>query len=171
MSTAVLIGNGISAVSSVSPGTLGNVLTSNGSAWVSQAGGSGTVTSVSVVSTNGFAGTVTTANVTPAITISTTITGVLKGNGTAISAATAGTDYIIPGGALGTPSSGTLTNCTFPTLNQNTTGSAASLSTTNFSIVQSGTDLLIKYNGTNIAKISSAGAFTAINNVTAFGTI
>jgi hypothetical protein len=31
-------------------------------------------------------------------------------------------------GALGTPSSGTLTNCTFPTLNQNTTGSAASIS-------------------------------------------
>jgi hypothetical protein len=29
---------------------------------------------------------------------------------------------------LGTPSAGTLTNCTFPTLNQNTTGSAASLS-------------------------------------------
>lgn len=31
--------------------------------------------------------------------------------------------------ALGTPSSGTLTNCTFPTLNQNTTGSAATLTT------------------------------------------
>jgi hypothetical protein len=31
------------------------------------------------------------------------------------------------GGALGTPSSGTLTNCTFPTLNQNTTGSAGSV--------------------------------------------
>jgi hypothetical protein len=30
--------------------------------------------------------------------------------------------------ALGTPASGALTNCTFPTLNQNTTGSAASLS-------------------------------------------
>ena len=30
---------------------------------------------------------------------------------------------------LGTPSSGNLTNCTFPTLNQNTTGSAASLTT------------------------------------------
>jgi len=28
------------------------------------------------------------------------------------------------GGPLGTPSSGTLTNCTFPTLNQNTTGTA-----------------------------------------------
>jgi hypothetical protein len=32
--------------------------------------------------------------------------------------------------ALGTPSSGTLTNCTFPTLNQNTTGTAAGLSGT-----------------------------------------
>jgi len=32
--------------------------------------------------------------------------------------------------ALGTPSSGNLANCTFPTLNQNTTGSAATLTTT-----------------------------------------
>jgi hypothetical protein len=32
--------------------------------------------------------------------------------------------------ALGTPSSGTLTNCTFPTLNQNTSGTAAGLSAT-----------------------------------------
>ena len=31
------------------------------------------------------------------------------------------------GGALGTPSSGTLTNCTFPTLNQNTSGYAEAL--------------------------------------------
>jgi hypothetical protein len=36
---------------------------------------------------------------------------------------------VVNGGALGTPSSGTLTNCTFPTLNQNTTGSAATLTT------------------------------------------
>jgi hypothetical protein len=42
-----------------------------------------------------------------------TLTGVLKGNGTsAFTAATAGTDYVAPGGALGTPSSGTLSNCT-----------------------------------------------------------
>jgi hypothetical protein len=34
--------------------------------------------------------------------------------------------YLTSGGALGTPSSGTLTNCTFPTLNQNTTGSSGS---------------------------------------------
>lgn len=54
----------------------------------------GTVTSVSVVSANGFAGTVATATTTPAITLTTTITGLLKGNGTAISAAVANTDYV-----------------------------------------------------------------------------
>ena len=32
---------------------------------------------------------------------------------------------LVSGGALGTPSSGTLTNCTIPTLNQSTTGNAA----------------------------------------------
>lgn len=43
----------------------------------------------------------------------TTLTGVLKGNGTsAFTAATAGTDYVAPSGALGTPSSGTLSSCT-----------------------------------------------------------
>lgn len=51
-------------------------------------GGSGTVTTVSVVSTNGFAGSVADATTTPAITLTTTITGILSGNGTAISAAT-----------------------------------------------------------------------------------
>lgn len=54
----------------------------------------GTVTTVSVASANGFAGSVANATTTPAITISTSITGVLKGNGTAVSAATNGTDYV-----------------------------------------------------------------------------
>lgn len=59
------------------------------------AGGSGSVTTVSVASANGFAGSVANASTTPAITISTSITGVLKGNGTAVSAAsnTAAADY------------------------------------------------------------------------------
>ena len=75
-------------------GTLGQVLISGGAGaptWSTDAGGS--VTSVSVVSANGLAGTVATATTTPAITLSTTITGLLKGNGTAISAAASGTDY------------------------------------------------------------------------------
>jgi len=58
--------------------------------------GSGTVTSASVVSANGFGGTVATATTTPAITITTSVSGLLKGNGSAVSAATAGSDYQAP---------------------------------------------------------------------------
>ena len=84
--------------------------------------GTGTVTDVSVVSANGLAGTVATSTSTPAITLSTTVTGLVKGNGTALSAATAGTDYVAPGGALGTPSSGTATNLTGLPLTTGVTG-------------------------------------------------
>jgi hypothetical protein len=62
----------------------------------SAGGGTGTVTTVSVVSANGFAGTVANAGTTPAITMQTSVTGMLKGNGTAISAAVLGTDYMAP---------------------------------------------------------------------------
>ena len=62
-------------------------------------GGGGGVTTISVVSANGFAGSVANPTTTPAITLSTSITGLLKGNGTAISAASAGTDYLAPAGS------------------------------------------------------------------------
>jgi hypothetical protein len=70
--------------------------------------GAGTVSSVSVVTANGFSGSIASSTTTPAITLSTTISGILKGDSTAISAASVGD---------------------FPTLNQNTTGSAATLTT------------------------------------------
>lgn len=50
------------------------------------------VTAVTVVSANGFTGS-SSGGATPALTLGTSITGLLKGNGTAISAATSGTDY------------------------------------------------------------------------------
>jgi len=76
-----------------------NISITNGAGSITIAatsGGSGTVTSVSVVSANGFAGTVATATTTPAITLSTSVTGLVKGNGTALSAAVAATDYVAP---------------------------------------------------------------------------
>ena len=53
-------------------------------------GGGGTVTSVSGVTANGFAFSISNPTTTPAIIALTTITGVLQGNGTAISAITSG---------------------------------------------------------------------------------
>ena len=93
---AVAVGDG-TTINFTAAGTAGYVLTSNGAAvptW--NVNGSGTVTSASVISANGFAGTVATDTTTPAITLTTSITGVIKGNGTALSAATAGTDYLAP---------------------------------------------------------------------------
>jgi hypothetical protein len=66
-----------------------------------------------------------------------------------------------------------LANCTFPTLNQNTTGNAATatnLITTNFSVVESGGKLLFKYGGTTIASMDSSGNFVALADITAYGT-
>ncbi len=70
-------------------------------------------------------GTLTIAN-SKTLTVSNTLT--FTGTDGSSVAFGAGGTVLYSGGALGTPSSGTLTNCTFPTLNQNTTGSAASLS-------------------------------------------
>jgi hypothetical protein len=108
---AVAVGNG-TTLNFTAAGTAGQILQSNGASvptWATAA--TGTVTSASVVSANGFAGTVATATSTPAITLTTSITGVLKGNGTALSAATAGTDYVTPTGTE-TLSGKTLTNPT-----------------------------------------------------------
>jgi hypothetical protein len=108
-------------------------------------GGTGTVTSTSVVSANGLAGTVATPTTTPAITLSTTVTGMVKGNGTALSVATAGTDYMTPGNvsaayqpldtgltALSSIATGIVTNTAADTFTPRTiTGTAARLAVTN----------------------------------------
>jgi hypothetical protein len=86
--------------------------------------GSGSVSSVSVASANGFAGTVATATTTPAITISTTVTGILYGNGTSIAAAIASN---------------------FPTLNQDTTGIAANITALSNSTLTTLSSLSLPY--------------------------
>jgi hypothetical protein len=96
------------------------------------------LTSVAVTSANGFAGT-SSGGTTPSLTLTTTLTGLLKGNGTAMSAATAGTDYsagtsgLTTGILKSTTGTGALTIAVaadFPTLNQNTTGTAANVTGT-----------------------------------------
>lgn len=75
------------------------------------------VTAISVASSNGFTGT-SSGGATPSLTLATSVNGVVKGNGTALSAATAGTDYLAPpsgtailkansGGALANATAGT----------------------------------------------------------------
>ena len=62
----------------------------------SASGAAAIVQSVAVASSNGFAGT-SSGGATPTITLTTTVTAsVLKGNGTSILAAVAGTDYAPP---------------------------------------------------------------------------
>ena len=73
----------------------------------------GTYTMTAVKITGGSITGITDLAVADGGTGASTLTGVLKGNGTsAFTAATAGTDFVAPGGALGTPSSGTLSSCT-----------------------------------------------------------
>ena len=62
--------------------------------WANAGAGLGTVTNVGVATGNGFSGTVLNPTATPNITIGTSVTGLLKGNGTGVVAATAGTDYV-----------------------------------------------------------------------------
>ena len=83
----VLLGNGTGSLTSVAPGNAGNVLTSIGGVWVSNAavasgGGTGTVTNVSVVSANGFSGTVANSTSNAAITLSATFMGIAWANST-----------------------------------------------------------------------------------------
>ena len=107
------------------PANGSGVLTNDGTGTLNwaPAGGTGTVTGVSVVTANGFTGSVANSTTTPAITVGTSLSGILKGNGTSMSVATAGTDYLIPTG-----SAALLTG--FPILNQNTTGSASTITGT-----------------------------------------
>lgn len=102
----VIIGNGTSAVKFVAPGTTGNVLTSNGTAWLSQAS-TGGVTTFSAGTTGFTPSTATSGAVTLAGTLATAnggtnLTGFTAANNaiysTSSSALTAGTLPITAGG-------------------------------------------------------------------------
>ena len=108
---------------------------------------SGTVTSISIVTANGLAGTVANPTTTPTITLSTTITGILKGNGTAISAAISGTDY--------QPAGNYITALTGDAIASGPGSSALTFATVNLNV------------GTfNSVTVNGKGLVTAASNVT-----
>jgi len=104
----------------------------------------GTVSSVSVVSANGFAGTVATATTTPAITMSTSISGLLYGNGTALAATTVSAPLAYSAGTLSITQAGTATNGYLSSTDWNTfnnKGSGTVTSVAALTLGTTGTDL------------------------------
>ena len=88
-------------------------------------GGAATIPSFTV---DAYGRITSASGVTASIPISSGVSGLGTGVATALATAVGSAGaFVTNGGALGTPSSGTLTNCTFPTLNQNTTGFATFL--------------------------------------------
>jgi hypothetical protein len=77
----------------------------------SSSGATGTVSSVSVASANGFSGTVANSTTTPAITLSTSISGIIYGTGGSLTAVTIGSGISFASGTLSaTGSGGTVTS-------------------------------------------------------------
>lgn len=119
--------------------------------------GSGTVTAVSVVSANGFAGT-SSGGATPALTLTTSITGLLYGNGTALAAATISAPLSYSAGTLSIPVAtasvnGYLSSTDWTTFNNKGSGTVTSVT---------GTAPVVSSGGTTPA-ISMAAANTTTN--------
>lgn len=116
----VILGNGTSAPSFVAPGTAGNVLTSNGSTWLSApnagGGGGGGITSITFATASGMGFTFTPNNLTtPGGTTTLSGTLAIANGGTGVSTIASGivksNGSLLTGGnniALGSEVSGTL---------------------------------------------------------------
>lgn len=112
------------------------------------------------------------------IGLATHVSGTLPvaSGGTGVTTSTGSGDVVLSNSptlvtpALGTPSSGNLTNCTFPTLNQNTTGSAGSVT----NALTAGTGVTYSsgttYNGSAAITISIGQAVGTSSDVT-FGSV
>lgn len=111
--------------------------------------GTAPVTSLTVNSSNGFAGT-SSGGTTPALTLSTTVTGILYGNGTSMAAAVAGN---------------------FPTLNQNTTGTAANITATSNSTLTTLSALSLPYSQVTGGPSGTVTSFSFTNQDNVTGTV
>ena len=97
-------------------------------------------------------------------------TGVGTSTGTGSNVLSTSPTLVTP--ALGTPTAlvGTNITGTAASLTAGVATTAIKLTTTNFSIEESGGNLIFKYGATTIASMTSAGVFTTLSNITSNGT-
>ena len=120
---------------------------------------------VNILSSNGFAGNITYTVNNADVTLSTTVTGITKGDGTALSAALSGVDYSLPvlvssaNGFAGTVVNGT-SNATV-TMKTTITGLLKGNGTA-ISAAVSGTDYAPATSGTSILYGNNAGGFSNV---------
>jgi hypothetical protein len=140
---------------------------------------SGTYPNFTITSNDAFTGTVTSVTGTSPVASSggtTPAISLASGYGdTQNPYASKTANYVLaaPNASSGVPTFRAIVAADIPTLNQNTTGTAAStpkLLTTNFTIEESGGKLLFKYGATTIASMSSTGVITSATNIVANGT-
>jgi hypothetical protein len=167
--------NTVSALSAADFRTAIGVGTGTGT--VTSVSGTGTVNGLTLTGTVTSSGSLTLGGTLSGVNLTSQVTGTLPiGNGGtgATTAANARTALDVPStggsGATGTWGINISGNAATATSATNATN-AANLIAANFSIVESGGVLYFKYGATNIAKLESNGAFTALNNVTGFGSI
>lgn len=97
---------------------------------------------------------ISTADITGTLPVANGGTGVTSSTGTGSVVLSNSPTLVTP--ALGTPASGNLTNCTFPTLNQDTTGTAAGLSAI----------LAVASGGTGVTTSTGTGSVVLSNSPT-----
>lgn len=101
-------------------------------------------------------------------------TGLIKRSGAnTLAIATAGTDYVVPGGALGTPSSGTLTSCSGLPVSGITASTSTALGVGSIELGHATDTTLARSSagvatleGAQIATLSAAQTFTAAQTIT-----
>jgi len=146
-----------------------HTLTAGTGIGISNGAGSITVSNSGVTSVTATSPVASSGGATPAISLA-------SGYGDTLNPYASKTaNYVLasPNGSSGVPTFRAIVAADIPTLNQNTTGTAAStpkLLTTNFTIEESGGKLLFKYGATTIASMSSTGVITSATNIVANGT-
>lgn len=144
----------------------------NGTVWVSVATGGGAVTAVTVATANGFAGD-SSGGTTPALTLRTTVTGLLKGDGasgTITNATTTGTGDVVlaTSPTLITPNIGAATATTINGLTVSTTNGTLDLADESTFATSGGHSLTLTTTGATNVTLPTSGTLLSTDNVATY---